>query len=80
MAGAKLQICTDTLCRLMMTDENGTVSFTDVPYAYEVGIVTLPAGYTADTEVKYTLKPEGDRLELRAEKAELTESLWCVIL
>ena len=76
VAGAKLQICTDTLCRLMTTDENGTVSFTDVPYAYEVGIVTLPAGYTADTEVKYTLKPEGDRLELRAENAELTESLW----
>ena len=79
VAGAKLQICTDTLCRLMTTDENGKITFTDVPYAYEVEILMLPAGYIADPVEKRTLKPEGDTLVWVVEKgkpsAELTESL-----
>lgn len=79
VAGAKLQICTDTLCRLMTTDENGEITFTDVPYAYEVEILMLPAGYIADPAEKRTLKPEGDTLVWAVEKgepsAELTESL-----
>ena len=80
VAGAKLQVCTDTLCRLMTTDENGQVTFTDAPYAYEVEILKLPAGYTADTAKKETLKPEGDTLIWTVDRdgsaGELTESLW----
>lgn len=68
--GAMVQICTDTVCRIKMTDENGVLSFSDQPYPYEVHIMSVPAGFRADSGAVYILKPEGDTLELTCEKTD----------
>lgn len=67
--GARIQICNDSMCLVKMTDENGRVAFSNTPYPYEVHIMSVPGGYKADTGAVYTLKPEGDTLEVSIEKA-----------
>lgn len=66
--GVKLQVCTDVICLLYDTDGTGTVEFTDAAYAYEVHVISVPEGYTADTEMVYTLNAGGDTLVITAEK------------
>ena len=69
IAGARIQICNDSMCLVKMTDENGKVTFSNTPYPYEVHIMSVPGGYKADTGAVYTLKPEGDTLEVSIERA-----------
>lgn len=64
LSGVMLQACTDTLCAVYVTDENGAVSFTaEKPYAYEIHVMNAPAGYQGDPET-YTLPVNGGSISI----------------
>ena len=45
VAGVKLQICSDTACSMIETDENGTVIFDGKEKSYELQLYKCPQGY-----------------------------------
>lgn len=47
--GVLLQICDDSTCQVVTTDTNGAYTLMAKPYAWEVHILKVPEGYTADT-------------------------------
>jgi len=50
VAGVMANICSDELCMPMISDENGVVTFENLPYAYDVHILMAPEGYTYSQE------------------------------
>lgn len=59
VAGVMLQVCDAETCQVMTSDENGVVTFTTVPYAWELHTLKVPEGYTGDTETKTVTPEEG---------------------
>ena len=47
--GAMLQICNDSTCEVVTTDDNGIYTFAADSYAWEIHVLKAPAGYTADS-------------------------------
>ena len=45
VAGVRLQICSDTACSMIETDENGTVVFDGKEKSYELQLYKCPQGY-----------------------------------
>ena len=68
VSGVMLQICDESTCQVVITDENGAYQMTTAPYAWEVHILKAPFGYTATNtdvimplaggEVTFTLTAE----------------------
>lgn len=58
VAGVVANICDETTCTPMFSDENGCITFEKLPYPYEVHIIKVPDGYEFDMSQGYTL-PEG---------------------
>ena len=52
--GARVQFCSDSMCRMGKTDENGLVSFHSDPGTYTVHFMKCPEGYVNSTE-EFTL-------------------------
>ena len=48
VSGARLQFCTDALCVMAVSDNEGRVDFNGEKDAYEVHVLSLPAGYVYD--------------------------------
>lgn len=46
--GMIVNVCSDTFCMPMTTDENGAVSFENAPYAYEIHVLKAPESYVYD--------------------------------
>ncbi len=59
VAGAMLQVCDAETCQVMTADENGVVTFTTMPYAWELHTLKVPEGYTGDTETVTVTPVEG---------------------
>ncbi len=59
VAGVMLQVCDEETCQVMMSDENGVVSFTTMPYAWELHTLKVPDGYTGDTQTVTVATVEG---------------------
>lgn len=60
--GAMLQICNDSTCEVVTTDENGSYAFSAGSYAWEIHVLRAPAGYTADTTDVVIAPAEGGEL------------------
>ena len=60
--GAMVQICTDAMCQVFFTDENGIVTMTAEPFAYQVHI--LRAGGFALPDETYLLPELGGSLKI----------------
>ncbi len=57
--GVEVQMCDDAGCKLPnATGDDGSVSFSFSPSNYHVTLITIPEGYTADTEEQHNF-PEG---------------------
>ena len=52
VAGARLQVCSDEQCKMLMTDENGVAAFDGAAGVYEVHLIKCP-GYTFDKNASY---------------------------
>ncbi len=59
VAGVMLQVCDAETCQVMISDENGVVTFTTLPYTWELHTLKVPEGYTGDTETKTITPVEG---------------------
>lgn len=57
--GVVVNLCSDTACLPLVTDENGMASYTGAPYAYSMQILRAPEGYSFDPNVKTELDPAG---------------------
>lgn len=59
VAGVIANICDETTCSPMISDENGMISFENVPYPYDVHVIRVPDGYTFDTTQSFILPEDG---------------------
>jgi len=48
--GVMLQVCDESMCQVFTSDENGRCSFTLPPYPYELHILSLPEGWSAESD------------------------------
>ena len=65
--GAMVQICDETTCLVLKTDENGSVTHTGAAYPYEVHLLKAPKGYARATET-FTLPAEGGEITITLAK------------
>lgn len=63
LAGAMVQLCTDTLCQVLVTDASGRIDYTGAPYAYQVHLLRAPQGFLAPAEA-FTLPAQGGSLTI----------------
>lgn len=66
--GVMAQVCTDLLCSVYVSDENGVCAFSVLPDVWEMHILMLPEGYEGDLEEVWTLAPNGEDIEIVLEK------------
>ncbi len=66
--GVMAQVCTDLLCSVYVSDENGVCAFSVLPNVWEMHILMLPEGYEGDMETVWTLAPNGEDIEIVLEK------------
>lgn len=57
VSGAKLQVCTEEACFMLVSDDNGTAVFDGNPFAYSVH-VSAPEGYEIVSEKEFTTLTE----------------------
>ncbi len=70
--GARVQFCSDALCRMGKTDENGSAAFDADPGTYTVHMMKAPDGYVKSEE-EITLDKD-DRIAIYLLEKEGTES------
>lgn len=58
--GVMLQICDESTCVVLPTDDKGMVAFERTPYAYEVHLLSTPAGFAQDTTVHHVSESGGN--------------------
>lgn len=67
--GARVQFCSDSLCRMGKTDENGLASFHSDPGTYTVHFMKAPEGYVNSTE-EFTLDKDNREATYLLDKQE----------
>ncbi len=58
VSGVLAQVCDESTCNVLKSDETGVVTFTGTCYAYEVHVLSVPAQY-ADVEGTFTMAEDG---------------------
>ena len=66
--GAMVQVCSETLCNVYVSDENGQCAFVLEPDNWEMHLLMPPEGYSGDTESITELDPMGGEIEIVLEK------------
>lgn len=59
VAGVLLQVCSDEVCQVFMTDEDGEVAFEAEAYPWEIHVLQVPENYRADLLQSVFLPVEG---------------------
>ena len=83
--GARVQFCSDTMCQMGKTDENGATSFQADPGTYTVHMLKVPEGYVKseeeitldkdNREATYLLAKEGTEAEAADNKSAESDSV-----
>lgn len=68
VSGVMLQACSDDVCIVYFSDENGVCTFSLLPGTWEMHVLMLPEGYKGDTETVWTLAEGGEEIEITLEK------------
>lgn len=66
VAGVMVQVCNAETCQVYTTDENGVVTFTSAPYAWEIHALRFPEGYEGDTNTVILAPVEGGEMSFTA--------------
>ena len=66
--GAVVNFCSDATCQPVSADEAGVCDYAAVPGEYHIQILTLPAGYEAESEEALTLSPASESATLTVRK------------
>ena len=69
MPGVNVQFCSDVLCQMGKTDENGVAAFHSDPGTYTVHLIKAPDGYVSSTE-EFTLDQDTREATYFLEKQE----------
>ena len=69
VAGVIANVCDDTSCQPMTSDENGVVEFQAVPFAYHIQVISVPEGYEFDTSAEYYTEEAGGEMSFTLTKA-----------
>lgn len=69
MPGVNVQFCSDVLCQMGKTDENGVAAFHSDPGTYTVHLMKAPDGYVSSTE-EFTLDQDNREATYFLEKQE----------
>ncbi|MBQ6634885.1 MAG: hypothetical protein IJH81_00755 [Lachnospiraceae bacterium] len=69
MPGVNVQFCSDVLCQMGKTDENGVAAFHSDPGTYTVHLMKAPDGYVSSTE-EFTLDQDTREATYFLEKQE----------
>lgn len=67
--GVIANVCDDTSCQPMTSDENGVVEFQAVPFAYHIQVISVPEGYEFDTSAEYYTEEAGGEMSFTLTKA-----------
>ncbi len=68
VANVVAQICDAESCQVVPSDEYGIVGCIMPAYAYEIHVLSVPEGYTFDTEAVYIMPAEGGELVIQGTK------------
>ncbi|MBR5231334.1 MAG: TlpA family protein disulfide reductase [Clostridia bacterium] len=63
LAGVIANICDESTCMPLVSDENGVISFENVPYPYDVHVIRVPEGYAFDPSKPYTAPLLGGEMQ-----------------
>lgn len=66
--GVMVQVCSEEICNVYFSDENGQCAFVLAPDNWEMHLLMLPEGYTGDTESVTELDPLGEEINITLEK------------
>ena len=69
VAGVIANVCDDTSCQPMTSDENGVVEFQAAPFAYHIQVISVPEGYEFDTSAEYYTEEAGGEMSFTLTKA-----------
>jgi hypothetical protein len=69
MPGVNVQFCSDVMCQMGKTDENGVAAFHSDPGTYTVHLMKAPDGYVSSTE-EFTLDQDTREATYFLEKQE----------
>ena len=67
--GVIANVCDDTSCQPMTSDENGVVEFQAAPFAYHIQVISVPEGYEFDTSAEYYTEEAGGEMSFTLTKA-----------
>jgi len=66
--GVMVQVCSETLCNVYVSDEDGMCAFVLEPDNWEMHLLMIPEGYLGDTESVTSLDPMGEEIEIVLQK------------
>lgn len=66
--GVMVQVCSETLCNVYVSDEDGMCAFVLEPDNWEMHLLMIPEGYWGDTESVTALDPLGEEIEIVLQK------------
>lgn len=67
--GAMLNVCDETTCTMLVTDENGRAEFIRAPYPYSVHVLRAPEDYQADPSQEFLFEETGGELTIILRKS-----------
>lgn len=73
--GARVQFCSDTMCQMGKTDENGVTSFQADPGTYTVHMLKVPEGYVYNTLVTVSSDYNNERIAMELMGFGTTENV-----
>lgn len=68
VAGVIANICDESTCSPMVSDENGVISFENAPYPYDIHVIRVPDGYTFDLSQGFTAPENGGEISFTLTK------------
>ena len=54
VSGVKIQVCTEEICVIIVSGDDGTAEYTEAPYAYDIHILRYPEGYSLTSAEQFT--------------------------
>ncbi|MBQ3424980.1 MAG: hypothetical protein IJH38_07275, partial [Clostridia bacterium] len=65
-----VNFCTDALCDLTQTDENGVITYEGAPQVYHLQVIKVPEGYAFDADEEIYTEAGSQSLTITLTAAE----------
>lgn len=68
VANVIANICDETSCMPLTSDENGVIAFENAPYPYDIHVIRVPDGYAFDLTQSFTAPETGGEMQFTLTK------------